>query len=291
MCFLILKLNMLSGEIILDRFKKNKLLDNLSFKLALIIILVIIFLTIFAPLLTRYDPVENDSRNRLKRPTMNHIMGTDEFGRDIFTRILYGARTSILIGTVVVLLTTVSGIIIGVLAGYYSKIDNIIMRVLDALMAFPSIIIAISLAAIWGGGIYNVIFALTFSYFPKMARLVRAQVISAKDLEYIESARAIAATDIIIIFRYILKNNISPILIQASLNFARAILDEAALSFLGVGIMPPNASLGGMISDARSFLSAAPWITIFPGLVIVITVFTFNLLGDSIREVLDPRLK
>jgi len=282
---------MLSGEEILDSFKMYKLLDNLSFKLALFIILLIIFSTIFAPFLTRYNPVKNDSRNRLKKPTMNHIMGTDEFGRDIFTRILYGARTSIFIGTVVVLLTTVSGIIIGVLAGYYSRIDNIIMRVLDALMAFPSIIIAISLAAIWGGGINNVIFALTFSYFPKMARLVRAQVISAKDLEYIESARAIAATDIIIIFRYILKNNISPIFIQASLNFARAILDEAALSFLGVGIMPPHASLGGMISDARSFLSAAPWITIFPGLVIVITVFTFNLLGDSIREVLDPRLK
>lgn len=275
----------------MNEFKLNKLLNNSSFKLAFIIILLIVSLISLAPVLTKYDPVENDSRNRLKSPSLKHLMGTDEFGRDVFTRILYGARTSILIGSIVVFLSSSLGIIIGVLAGYYSKLDNLIMRILDAFMAFPSIIIAISLAAIWGGGIYNLIFALSFSYFPKMARLVRAAVISVKDLEYVEAAKSIAANDFIIIFRYILKNSLSPLLIQAAFNFARAILDEAALSFLGVGIMPPNPSLGAMISDARSFLAVAPWIITFPGLFIVMIVLTFNLMGDSVREVLDPNLK
>lgn len=275
----------------MNEFKLNKLLNNSSFKLAFIIILLIISLISLAPVLTKYDPVENDSRNRLKSPSLKHLMGTDEFGRDVFTRILYGARTSILIGSIVVFLSSILGIIIGVLAGYYSKLDNLIMRILDAFMAFPSIIIAISLAAIWGGGIYNLIFALSFSYFPKMARLVRSAVISVKDLEYVEAAKSIAANDFIIIFRYILKNSLSPLLIQAAFNFARAILDEAALSFLGVGIMPPNPSLGAMISDARSFLAVAPWIITFPGLFIVMIVLTFNLIGDSVREVLDPNLK
>lgn len=269
----------------------SKIVKKTNFRIAIIIITIILFSIIFTPYITEFNPRENNSRNRLQSPSLTHYMGTDEFGRDIFARVLYGARNSIQVGISVVVLTIIFGGIVGVLAGYYSKLDNVIMRILDGLMAFPGIIIAISLAAIWGGGKYNIIIALSFSYFPKMARIVRSSILSIKDLEYIESAKAIGASNTRIIFRHILKNSISPIMVQASFNFARAILDEAALSFLGIGIMPPNPSLGGMISDARSFLTVAPWIITFPGIFIVVIVLSFNLIGDGLRDLLDPHLQ
>jgi len=269
----------------------NKLIRKNNFQVAFIIIILILFLITFTSLITEFSPLENNSRNRLQSPSFTHYMGTDEFGRDVFARVLYGARNSIQVGISVVILTIIFGGVVGILAGYYSKLDNIIMRALDGIMAFPGIIIAISLAAIWGGGKYNIIIALSFSYFPKMARIVRSSILSIKDLEYIESAKAIGASNSRIIFKHILKNSISPIMVQASFNFARAILDEAALSFLGVGIMPPNPSLGGMISDARSFITVAPWIITFPGIFIVIIVLSFNLIGDGLRDLLDPHLQ
>ncbi|MFW6382176.1 MAG: ABC transporter permease [Bacillota bacterium] len=269
----------------------NKLIKKNNFQVAFAIIIIILFLIIFTSFITEFSPLENNSRNRLQSPSSTHYMGTDEFGRDVFARVLYGARNSIQVGISVVILTIIFGGIVGILAGYYSKLDNIIMRILDGIMAFPGIIIAISLAAIWGGGKNNIIIALTFSYFPKMARIVRSSILSIKDLEYIESAKAIGASNSRIIFRHILKNSVSPIMVQASFNFARAILDEAALSFLGVGIMPPNPSLGGMISEARSFLTVAPWIITFPGIFIVIIVLSFNLIGDGLRDLLDPHLQ
>lgn len=274
-------------------FLKNlkKLIRKNNFQVAFIIIIIILFLITFTSFITEYSPLENNSRNRLQSPSSTHYMGTDEFGRDVFVRVLYGARNSIQVGISVVGLTVIFGGIIGILAGYYPKLDNIIMRALDGIMAFPGIIIAISLAAIWGGGKYNIIIALSFSYFPKMARIVRSSILSIKDLEYIESAKAIGASNSRIIFKHILKNSISPIMVQASFNFARAILDEAALSFLGVGIMPPNPSLGGMISEARTFLTVAPWIITFPGIFIVIIVLSFNLIGDGLRDLLDPHLQ
>lgn len=274
-------------------FLKNfkSLIKKNNFQVAFIIIIIILFLITFTSFITEFSPLENNSRNRLESPSFKHYMGTDEFGRDVFARVLYGARNSIQVGTSVVILTIFFGGIVGILAGYFSKLDNIIMRLLDGIMAFPGIIIAISLAAIWGGGKYNIIIALSFSYFPKMARIVRSSILSIKDLEYIEAAKSIGASNSRIIFRHILKNSISPIMVQASFNFARAILDEAALSFLGVGIMPPNPSLGGMISDARSFLTVAPWIITFPGIFIVIIVLSFNLIGDGLRDLLDPHLQ
>ncbi|MFN2340354.1 MAG: ABC transporter permease [Halanaerobium sp.] len=272
----------------LKRYKKYKHPYIIS---SLIILIFLAFLSLFAPVLTDYNPVRNNARNRLQPPSSEHLLGTDQFGRDIFTRILYGVRTSMQVGIAVVVLTVIFGGIIGVAAGYYSQIDKIVMRILDAMMAFPGIIIAISLAAIWGAGKLNIILALSFAYFPKMARIVRSAVISIKDLDYIDSARAAGANDLRIISKYILKNSASPIMVQATFNFALAILDEAALSFLGVGIMPPAPSLGAMVTDARTYMVVAPWMIFAPGIMIVLAVLSLNLLGDGLRDLLDPHLK
>lgn len=258
---------------------------------SIIILIFLAFLSLAAPFLTDYNPVRNDPRNRLEPPNSENLLGTDQFGRDIFTRILYGIRTSMQVGFSVVILTVIFGGIVGIAAGYYPQLDKVIMRVLDAMMAFPGIIIAISLAAIWGAGKLNIILALSFAYFPKMARIVRSSVISIKDLEYVESARAAGAKDFRIISKYILKNSASPIMVQATFNFALAILDEAALSFLGVGIMPPVPSLGAMITDARTYMVVAPWMIFSPGIMIILAVLSLNLLGDGLRDLLDPHLK
>lgn len=271
--------------------KKYKKYNHPYITTAIIILIFLAFLSIFAPVLTDYNPVRNNARNRLQPPSGEHLLGTDQFGRDIFTRILYGIRTSMQVGLAVVVLTVIFGGLFGVAAGFYPGIDKIIMRILDAMMAFPGIIIAISLAAIWGAGKLNIILALSFAYFPKMARIVRSAVISIKDLEYVESARAAGANDLRIIFKYILKNSASPIMVQATFNFALAILDEAALSFLGVGIMPPAPSLGAMVTDARTYMVVAPWMIFAPGIMIVLAVLSLNLLGDGLRDLLDPHLK
>lgn len=277
--------------ILLLFIKKYNKLKHPYIKISIMILVVLAFLSIFAPFLTDYDPVTNNARNRLKSPSTKHLLGTDQFGRDIFTRILYGLKMSMEVGLAVVFLTVIFGGFVGVLAGYYPKLDKLIMRVLDAIMAFPGIIIAISLAAIWGAGKLNIILALSFAYFPKMARIVRSSVISIKDLEYVQSARAAGANDLRIIFKYILKNSASPIMVQATFNFALAILDEAALSFLGVGIMPPTPSLGAMVTDARTYMVVAPWMILAPGLMIILAVLSLNLLGDGLRDLLDPHLK
>ena len=258
---------------------------------SIIILIFLAFLSLSAPFLTDYNPVRNDPRNRLQSPSREHLLGTDQFGRDIFTRILYGVRTSMEVGLAVVFLTVIFGGIVGIAAGYYPQIDKIVMRILDAMMAFPGIIIAISLAAIWGAGKLNIILALSFAYFPKMARIVRSAVISIKELDYVDSARAVGANDFRIISKYILKNSASPIMVQATFNFALAILDEAALSFLGVGIMPPAPSLGSMVTDARTYMVVAPWMIFAPGIMIVLAVLSLNLLGDGLRDLLDPHLK
>lgn len=255
------------------------------------IVITVILAALFAPFLTSFDPLEINAKNRLLPPSKIHPMGTDEFGRDVMSRLLYGTRISIAVGLSVVLLTIIMGTIVGVIAGYFSKLDNIIMRILDGFMAFPGIIIAICLAAIWGAGKLNIILALSFAYFPKMARIVRSCVISVKEWECVESAKAIGAKDLYIILKYILLNSLSPIIVQATFSFALAILDEAALSFLGVGIAPPNPSLGVMITDARSFMAVAPWGIFFPGFMIILVVLGLNLLGDGLRDVLDPRLQ
>lgn len=269
----------------------NKKIRHPYIVTSIVILLFLAFLSLFAPLLTDYNPVRNNPRQRLKPPSSQHLLGTDQFGRDVFTRILYGIRSSMEVGLSVVFLTVVFGGLVGIAAGYYPAVDKVVMRILDAMMAFPGIIIAISLAAIWGSGKLNIILALSFAYFPKMARIVRSSVISIKDLDYVESARAVGAKDFRIITKYILKNSASPIMVQATFNFALAILDEAALSFLGVGIMPPAPSLGAMVTDARTYMVVAPWMILSPGVMIILAVLSLNLLGDGLRDLLDPHLK
>lgn len=256
-----------------------------------LLVMLILLVALFAPFLTPYGPVDMTPKNRLQAPSSIHVMGTDEFGRDVMSRAFYGARISVQIGLSVVLITVVMGTVVGLIAGYYSKLDNIVMRFLDGLMAFPEIIIAITLAAIWGSGKMNIIFAMSFAYFPRMARVVRGSALCAKEVEYVEAAKAIGAKDIYIMYKHILPNCISPIIVQATFCFATAILAEAALSYLGVGIKEPAPSWGGMISQGRNYMAIAPWLVYFPGGAIILSVLGLNLLGDGLRDYLDPRLR
>lgn len=256
-----------------------------------VVIVVVFFAALAAPLLTKFNPLEVNGKDRLLPPSLEHLMGTDHFGRDIMSRLVYGARISMEVGISVVILSTIIGGLIGLAAGYYHKVDNLIMRILDGFMAFPGIIIAIILAAVWGAGKSNIILALSFAYFPQMARVVRGCVLTGKEWECVESAKSSGAKDGHILLKYILLNSLSPIIVQATFTFAVAILDEAALSFLGLGIEPPHPSWGGMITEGRSFMGVAPWGMIFPGAAIMVTVLGLNLLGDGLRDYLDPRLK
>jgi peptide/nickel transport system permease protein len=255
------------------------------------LVLFSVFIGLGAPLLTNRSPTEMEPLNRLKAPSRDHLLGTDEFGRDVSSRIMFGMRNSLEVAALVVILTTAIGLVVGLIAGYYPKTDLIISRVLDAMMSFPEIIIAISLAAIWGAGKFNIVLSMSFAYFSRMARIVRASTISVKEVEYVESARAAGAGNLYILFRYILPNILSPIIVQATMVFASAIIVEATLSFLGVGIKPPEPSLGGLLSDGRDFLPVAPWLVLAPGITIVIAALGFNLQGDGLRDLLDPRLK
>lgn len=225
---------------------------------------------------------------RLLAPSIEHWFGTDDFGRDLFTRTLLAAKVSIFIGGVVALLSTVIGMIIGLLSGYYEKADFLIMRVIDGFLAFPSLLLALALVAALGGSLTNIIIALTFTFSPFMARIVRSSVLQIKNMPYIEAAKVTGVGDFVIMFRYILPNVLTPIIVQGTFVFAKAILAEAALSFLGVGMDPTVASWGSMLEEAQIYMTIAPWTSIFPGLAIVITVFSLNILGDGARKMLDP---
>jgi peptide/nickel transport system permease protein len=255
-----------------------------------LLVLLSVFSAIAAPVLTSYSPTDMAPYKRLSAPSEEHIMGTDEFGRDVFSRVLYGTRNSLQVAVMVVLIVTVTGIIVGLLIGYYDKLDKIVSRILDAMMAFPEIIIAISLAAVWGGGKTNIIMSMSFAYFSRMARVVRGSTISVRELDFVEASRAIGNNNTNVIFRHILPNVLSPIIVQATFVFAYAILVEATLSFLGVGIRPPEPSLGGMLSDGRNIMMVASWLVIYPGIAIIMAALGFNLLGDGLRDLLDPRI-
>lgn len=257
--------------------------------IAAVVLIVIILAGIAAPLAFPDGPLAMDAASRLQGPGSYHWLGTDEYGRDILSRTCYGIRISLLIGVVVVVISTALGVLLGLLCGYYPAFDRITSRILDGLMAFPEIILAITLAAIWGSGTGNIIFALSFAYFPKMARVVRGSVLAAKEQEYVQSALAVGAGTWRIIGRYILPGCVSPIIVQATFCFASAVLSEAALSFLGVGIKEPAPSLGNMVSVGRSFMSIAPWIILAPGGTIMLLVLALNILGDGLRDALDPK--
>ncbi len=259
--------------------------------IGLVLLGAIVFAAQAADWISPHDPVRNNFRYRLGAPNDVHWLGTDRFGRDILSRIIHGTRVSLRIGLMVVLATGVMGAMIGALAGYFRRLDGPLMRVMDGLMAFPAILLAVSLAAALGPSEVNAAIALSVAYTPRTARIVRASVLVVREMEYVEAARALGAGHAHILFRHILPNSLTPLVVQSTYIFALAILAEAVLSFIGVGPPPPTPSLGGVIADGRDYMLEAPWISLFPGLAIAITVLGLNLLGDGLRDVLDPRMK
>jgi peptide/nickel transport system permease protein len=257
------------------------------------VVLVTIFLifALFAPWIAPQDPAHIDLPNRLEPPSVHHWCGTDELGRDILTRLIYGARISMFVGGSVVLVSLAVGLIIGSLAGYYGgRIDRFVNLILmNAFLSFPGILIAIAFVAFRGPGITNLVLALSIGGWVGYARLVRGQVLATREREFVEAARALGASDWRIIVRHILPNIIQPVIVQAAIGMAGAILAEATMSFLGLGVPPPAASWGSMLNDARSHLFDTPHLVIFPAMTVMLAVLSFNFIGDALRDLLDPR--
>ena len=262
-----------------------------SGQFGLLLTLILIVLSVGAPIFTSVDPTSMDYAAILRAPDAAHPMGTDDFGRDLFSRVLYGARISILVGLVVSIATTLTGVVIGSIAGYYQRLDNPIMRVMDILMAFPSILLALGIVAILGPQLINIIIALIVPYTPLSARVVRGEILALKRQEFVEAARCLGGRDTRIIFRHLLPNTLAPLMVQQTAIIAFAILAESGLNFLGVGVPPEVPTLGAILSEARVHLRNAPWISIYPGFFISALVLGFNLLGDGLRDILDPRMK
>ena len=252
---------------------------------------LIVAASVGAPLLAPADPSFVDVANRLRPPGSQWLMGTDNFGRDIFARVLYGGRTSISIGVAVVVLGVGGGAALGLLAGYYRWVDTVVMRIVDGLISFPALVLAIGMVGVLGPGAGTVILALTIVYAPRVVRIVRGSVLVVKEHPVVEAAVSLGADSGYIIRRHLLPNVWSPIIVQASFIFSFAVLGEAALSFLGVGVPADVPSWGNILTDARSYLESAWWMSLFPGLTIVLTVLTLNVIGDGLRDALDPKLR
>src|SRR5450631_2408389 len=257
------------------------------------VMLVAVFVTLalFAPWIAPQDPARIDLPSRLMGPSPTHWFGTDELGRDILSRIIYGARISMLVGSCVVAASLSLGMIFGSIAGYYGGVTDRVLNVvvMNAFMSFPGILLAIAFVAFLGPGIFNLIFALSLGGWVGYARLVRAQVLAVREREFVEAARALGAGDFHIITRHILPNIIQPVIVQAAIGMAGAVLAEATMSFLGLGVPPPTASWGSMLNDARSHLFDAPHLVLFPAVTVMLAVLAFNFIGDALRDLLDPR--
>ncbi|WP_048645431.1 ABC transporter permease [Nitratireductor soli] len=256
----------------------------------LVVLVVVTLAALLAPWLSTHAPGQLSIVNRLTPPGSAYLMGTDDLGRDIFSRVLHSGRTSLMVGFLVVGVASVIGIFLGLIAGFFRKADAPVSRLIDAMMAFPDILLAIALVAALGASATNVILALGIVYAPRLARVVRASTLVIRELPYVEAARALGVPTPVILVRHVLRNVTSPLLVQATFIFAQAILAEAGLSFLGVGISPDIPTWGTMISTGRQFMSTAGWMMLFPGLAIVVTVLALQLLGDGLRDLLDPRL-
>jgi peptide/nickel transport system permease protein len=257
----------------------------------LVVVVINVVVAALAPALARWDPQALDVKARLSTPSARHWFGTDDVGRDVWSRVIYGARLSMLVGGSVVLLSVAGGLVVGLLGGYYRAVDNVVMRVMDGLMAFPGIILAIALMASLGPSVTNVVVALGIVYVPRVARIVRGSVLVIRETPYVEAARALGVTDTTILWRHILPNCLSPVIVQGTFIFAAAVLGEAALSFLGVGAPPYVPSWGNVLAEGRLYLQQAPWLTLFPGAAIMATILGLNLFGDGLRDLLDPKLR
>lgn len=256
-----------------------------------IVILVVLVVAIFGPILSPYDPLKSALRRRLLGPSLVHPFGTDAFGRDVFTRIAYGARISLSLSLAVVLITSALAAALGISAAWYRRFDNAIMRAMDVMMSVPSLVLAITLMAFLGGSVTNLIIAIVLTQVPRSTRVVRSAALVIRDGEYVEAARAVGGNDRRIMFRHFLPNCLSPLVVTATFLFAQVILIESSLSFVGVGTPPPTPSWGNMLAEGREVMSIAWWLTVIPGLAIVVVVLGLNLIGDGLRDILDPRIK
>jgi peptide/nickel transport system permease protein len=257
-----------------------------------IVVSIVVICALFSPILAPYPPNKIDSINMLMPPSATHPMGTDDIGRDILSRIIFGARISMIVGVISIGIAMLLGVPLGLISGFYGgRADSIIMRVMDVLLSFPALVLALFIMAVLGPSAVNAMIAIGIVYTPNFARLTRANVLSIREMTFVEAARSIGFSQWHIMFREILPNALAPLIVQASLGVAYAILMEAALGFLGLGVQPPTASWGSMLSEGRVLLKIAPWYSTFPGLAIFFTVLALNLFGDGLREALDPRLK
>jgi peptide/nickel transport system permease protein len=272
---------------VLRLFRRNKLATA-----GAIIILLLVFFTATGPSLSPYDPIDLDIKSRLQPPSLEHPFGTDDFGRDVLSRVLSGARVSLKVGLIAVSISMSIGTLVGAVSGYYGGLlDEAIMRLMDILFAFPAVLLAIAILAALGPGVGNAMIAIGIVYTPIFARITRGSVLTVREEVYVDAAKAVGCRDVRILFRHILPNVMAPVIVETTLSLAFAILSEAALSFLGLGTQPPDPSWGRMLSESRGFIQDAPWLGVFPGLAIMFTVMGFNFLGDGLRDALDPRLK
>lgn len=275
---------------LLDTWKK--LIRNRLAVAGLIIIILQVVIAIAAPLITSYNPAtQNLEATELPMFTEGHWLGTDNYGRDMWSRIAYGARISLVVGSIAVVLGLVGGITLGLLAGYYRKLDGIIMRIVDLLFSFPGILLAMLIIAVLGTSLVNVAIAISIWSIPSCARIVRGSVLSVKKQEYVMAMKSLGASDVRIMFKHILPNCTAPIIVFATMRMATAILSTASLSYLGLGAQPPTPEWGAMISQGQAYMWSSPHMTIIPGIAIMLTVFAFNVVGDGLRDALDPNMK
>lgn len=254
------------------------------------VIAFFVVLAAFAPLLAPYDPAATDFLAVRQAPSADYLLGTDDVGRDVLSRLIFGARASLMAGVISVVIAMLLGVPLGLVSGFYGGfVDEIIMRFTDALLSFPFLILAVALAAALGPSLQNAMIAIGIASAPTFIRLTRGQVLAVKDEEYVQAARALGTGDARILVRHILPNSFAPILIQATLTIAQAIIAESSLSFLGLGVQPPTPSWGGMLNTAKGFMAQAPWTAVWPGVSIFVTVLAFNLFGDGLRDALEPK--
>jgi peptide/nickel transport system permease protein len=269
----------------------RRLARNRNVVVGVAILGTIVLAALLADVLATHSPTRLYPANRLRPPGPQNYLGTDEFGRDVYSLILHGARVSLIVGLTTMTLTSLGGICLGLVAGYFRRVDLIIMRVMDGLMAFPAVLLAIALMAARGPGVLNVILALSVVYTPRTAMIIRSTVLSIRELDYVQAARALGRRDLAVAFRHILPNCLAPLLVQSSFIFAYAILAEAILGFLGVGVPPYVPSWGNVISSGKNVIREAVWVSLFPGLALTLAGLSLNLLGDGLRDALDPRLR
>ncbi len=268
-------------------FKKNKLAVS-----GTIIIAGLFIIAVFAPVIAPYDQDAIMVKEIFQPPSKKHLMGTDELGRDVLTRIMWGSRVSLLVGFVAVGISVAIGVLLGALAGYYGRsVDNVIMRFVDVMLCFPTFFLILAVIAFWEPSIWKIMLVIGLTSWMGVARLVRAEFLSLKERDFIQAARALGGKDIRIIFRHVLPNSLAPVLVNATLGVAGAILIESALSFLGIGIQPPDPSWGNMLTAGKDNIEIAWWLSFFPGFAIFITVMGYNMLGEGMRDAIDPRLR